>query len=58
MREFSEAADYMKDLEERTLNSNETSLELLKKLREHELENATLKNYIIDLKARIAVYIP
>ena len=27
-------------------------------MRDLELENATLKNYIIDLKARVAVYVP
>ena len=31
---------------------------MIKELRDLELETATLKNYIIDLKARIAVYIP
>ena len=27
-------------------------------MRNLELENATLKNYIVDLKARVAVYVP
>ena len=31
---------------------------MLKDLRDLELETATLKNYIIDLKARVAVYVP
>ena len=56
--ELTNAAHYIQDLEERTLQVNETSLELLKNLRNLELENATLKNYIIDLKARVAVYVP
>lgn len=30
----------------------------MKRLRELEVENQTLKNYIIDLKARVAVYVP
>jgi hypothetical protein len=35
-----------------------TSLEVLKTLKAREFEIETLKQYIIDLKARIAVYIP
>ena len=31
---------------------------MLKRVRDLELETATLKNYIIDLKARVAVYVP
>ena len=38
--------------------TSERSLELLKRLRDAELEIDTLKTYIIDLKSRIAVYIP
>lgn len=34
------------------------SLELLKQLKESEHEIDTLKSYIVDLKSRIAVYIP
>jgi len=33
-------------------------LELLKNLKSSEQENDTLKQYVIDLKSRIAVYIP
>ena len=35
-----------------------TSLDLLQSLRDTEMEVETLKSYIIDLKAHIAVYIP
>lgn len=38
--------------------SNQRSLELLKAVRDLELECATLKNYIIELKARVAIYVP
>ena len=38
--------------------ANKTSLELLKQLKDAEVEIETLKQYIIDLKQRIAVYIP
>jgi hypothetical protein len=37
---------------------NKTSIELLKQLKDSEVEIETLKQYIIDLKQRIAVYIP
>ena len=33
-------------------------MDLLKQVRDLELESSTLKNYIIDLKARVAVYVP
>lgn len=45
-------------LEEKCYQANKTSLDLLSSLRDTELEVETLKSYIIDLKARIAVYIP
>jgi len=38
--------------------ANVTSLELLKQLKEAEQEIETLKSYIIDLKSKVAVYIP
>ena len=53
-----QTAAYMAQLEKRILSANKTSLDLLKSLRDLELENATLKNYIVDLKARVAVYVP
>lgn len=38
--------------------ANVTSLELLRQLKEAEQEVETLKSYIIDLKGKVAVYIP
>jgi hypothetical protein len=38
--------------------ANVTSLELLRQLKEAEKEVETLKSYIIDLKGKVAVYIP
>jgi len=59
------ATEYMSQLEEKVYKANQTSLDLLKSLKEAEQEIANLhgeidvlKQYIIDLKARIAVYIP
>ena len=48
----------MAQLEDKVFKSNKTSLDLLQNLRDCELEVETLKQYVIDLKARIAVYIP
>ena len=52
------ATEYMAQLEDKVYKANKTSLDLLTNLRDVELEVETLKAYIIDLKSRIAVYIP
>ena len=51
-------SNYVAQLEDRVYSANKTSLDLLKNVRDLEFECATLKNYIIDLKARVAVYVP
>ena len=63
--ELENASSYIIELEEKFYKSQKTSLELLKQLKQVEFENEeliheieTLKQYIIDLKSRIAVYIP
>lgn len=48
----------MATLEDKVYKSNVTSLQLLEQLKGMECEIETLKQYIIDLKSRIAVYIP
>lgn len=45
-------------MEEKFYESQRTGLELLKELKYAEMEIETLKTYIVDLKSRIAVYIP
>jgi len=40
------------------LKANQTSLELLRDLRNNETELENLKSYILDLKSKVAVYIP
>ena len=52
------AAKYIEELEAKIYRSNGTALELLKNLRDCEEEIDTLRQYIVDLKSRIAVYIP
>ena len=57
-KQLKQASKYINELEERTYEANKTSLDLLKRIRDLELENVHLKNYIIDLKARVAIYVP
>jgi len=52
------ASDYILELEKKTHSANLHSLEILKQLRDAEIELDTLKSYIMELKGRIAVYIP
>ena len=52
------ATDYIKQLEDKCYKANRTSLELLQTVRDLETENEALKNYIMELKSRVAVYIP
>lgn len=51
-------SEYISALEEKMYRANLTSLELLKQLKDSEQEVETLKSYIIDLKSKVAVYIP
>ena len=51
-------SEYISALEEKMYKANVTSLELLKQLKDSEQEVETLKSYIIDLKSKVAVYIP
>jgi hypothetical protein len=52
------ASEYMAQLEERVYAANKTSLDLLKQIRVDEEEIASLKSYILEMKARVAIYIP
>jgi hypothetical protein len=56
--ELQEASDYIQTIEVKCFAANKTSLELLEQVKFLEQEVETLKAYIIDLKSRIAVYIP
>ena len=49
---------YMEDLEKRMYEANMRSLETMKAMRDQEHENSTLKTYIIDLKAKVSIYLP
>jgi glycerophosphoryl diester phosphodiesterase len=49
-KELENATDYILELEEKVYKANKTSLELLRQLKEAEVEIETLKQYIIDLK--------
>jgi hypothetical protein len=52
------ATDYMTELEQKLVVSNKQSLELIAQLKDAEQEISVLREYIIDLKAKIAIYIP
>lgn len=58
LRELESGTEYILDLEEKVYKANKTSLELLKQLKDAEMEIEALKQYIAELKQRIAVYIP
>jgi len=57
-KDILEASDYIIKLEDRCYSSNETSLELLKKLRDSELLIERLKQMLANLKHDVAIYIP
>ena len=57
-RDLQEASEQINEQEERIQQCKRRSLELLKQLKNSEEEIESLKTYIIDLKSRIAVYIP
>mmetsp|Transcript_3820 Transcript_3820/g.5109 ORF Transcript_3820/g.5109 Transcript_3820/m.5109 type:complete len:93 (+) Transcript_3820:530-808(+) len=40
------------------LDANKRSLDLLRRVRDLEFETDALKNYIVELKVRVAVYVP
>jgi len=52
------ASEYILQLESKYMEANTEQLEMLKQLKSHEAEIDNLRQYIIDLKSRIAVYIP
>ena len=52
------ASEYILQLESKYYETNQEQLEMLKQLKGYEAEIDNLRQYIIDLKSRIAVYIP
>lgn len=57
-KELEKASDFMVDLEEKVHKANSTSLTLLTKVKEAEREVDVLKDYIYELKSKVAIYIP
>ena len=57
-KELEKASDFMVDLEEKVHKANATSVTLLNKVKESEREIDILKDYIYELKSRVAIYIP
>ena len=56
--EILKQSDYVVSVQEKCYQSNKQSLDILENLKDAEDEIEVLKSYIVDLKARIAVYIP
>ena len=56
-KEIQTATDYIIQLEEKYYQSNQTCIDLLQKMRDHENEVETLKTYVRDVTARFNVYI-
>lgn len=57
-RKLDQSTNLVLEMEEKVYKSNKISLEILKELKEAEVEIGALQQYIVDLKQRIAVYIP
>ena len=53
-----ESIEYMAQLEARVFETNQVSLSLLTQIKDQTEEIDTLKVYCIDLKEKVAVYIP
>ena len=53
-----ESVKYMEELEKRVYDSNQTGLKLLTQVRDLTEEVETLKVYILDLKKKLAFYVP
>ena len=53
-----QSAAYQDELEQRVYETNQVSLELLKQIKDMQTEMAQLKVYAVELKAKVAVYIP
>jgi septal ring factor EnvC (AmiA/AmiB activator) len=58
LKDLQYASAQVSEYEDRLQETSQRSLVLLKQLKDCENEIDTLKTYIIDLKSRIAVYIP
>jgi hypothetical protein len=52
------ASDYILELEHKLYKANKTSLELVRLLKEAELEVDSLSKEVVELKQRFAIYIP
>ena len=48
----------MLELESKVFSANKVSLDLLKEVKDCELEIDVLKAYVLDLKSKVAIYVP
>ena len=56
--EVDACSDFILSLEEKVYKANSTTLELLKQLKEDEIEIHMLKDHIKDLRVKVQVYVP
>ena len=52
------SSKYQAELEKRVFETNQMSLELLKQIREQQEEIEKLKLFCVELKAKVAIYVP
>jgi len=57
-KELEKATQYIITMEEKVYKSNKISLELLRQLKEAEVEIETLQQCVTSLKQRVQVYAP
>ena len=55
---LTDTSNYVIELEQKVLAANQQSLDLLKVVRSTEEECDALKLYIVELKGKVAVYVP
>lgn len=53
-----EASNYILTLEDKCYQSNKVALELLRQVRDHQDKADKLKQYVLELRTRSAIYIP
>ena len=57
-KELQDQSDYLTEVEQKTYDANLNALNMLRQLKRAELENEALKAYILELKSKVAIYVP
>ena len=56
--ELQTQGEYLAEVELKNYEANVNALDLLKQVKQAESENESLKAYILDLKQKVAIYVP